>query len=170
MKKIAIVGAGGSGKSTLARELGLILGLPVIHLDALNWKPGWVETPKPEWRNTIEKLVRGDAWIIDGNYGGTMDIRLSAADTIIFLDFPRAICLWRVLKRVSTGLGRTRPDMAPGCPEKFSWDFIKWVWDYPKHTRLTVIERIERYSASKRVHMLQHPAEVRDLILEIGKP
>ena len=124
-KKVAIIGSGGSGKSALAREFGQALDLPVYHLYALFWRPGWVETPRDEWRATIEKLVEQDAWILDGNYGGTIEIRLAAADTIVFLDLPKTLCLWRVLKRTVLGFGRIRPDMAPGCPEKFSWEFLK---------------------------------------------
>jgi adenylate kinase family enzyme len=84
MKRIAIIGSCGAGKSTLARQMGTILGLEVIHLDSFFWKPGWVETPRVEWRSTVENLVKRETWIIDGNYGSTFDIRLEAADTIVF--------------------------------------------------------------------------------------
>ena len=76
----------------MAVRLGEILRLPVIHLDRLHWRPGWVEPPKQEWRRKVEEIVTAERWIIDGNFGGTMDIRLAASDTIVFLDFPRAIC------------------------------------------------------------------------------
>src|ERR1051326_8693301 len=88
-----------SGKSVLATRIAAQTGLPLIHLDALFWKPGWVETPRDEWRRTVEELVEGDAWVMDGNYGGTLDLRLAACDTVLFLDFPPIVCLCRVLKR-----------------------------------------------------------------------
>ena len=98
MKKIVLIGSGGSGKSTLARQLGERLKIKVYHLDALFWKPNWVGVPKDEQTKVQNDLVKKESWIIDGNYGGTMDIRLNAADTIIFLDIPRTICLYRAFK------------------------------------------------------------------------
>lgn len=93
MQRIALIGSPGAGKATLARCLGQALGLPVYHLDALYWKPGWEPTPRAEWRELQLRLVAGDRWLIDGNYGGTMAIRLTAADTVICLDLPRWVCL-----------------------------------------------------------------------------
>ena len=109
MRRVAIIGSGGAGKSRLARQLGEATRLPVIHLDSLFWRPGWTETPKDVWRRTVEDLVKGDEWILDGNFGGTMEIRLAAADTIIFLDFPRVLCTYRAIKRAITYWNRTRP-------------------------------------------------------------
>ena len=93
MRKVLVIGSGGAGKSTLARHLGELLHIDVIHLDALSWHPGWTETPRAEWRKIIEGLLRRDAWIIDGNYSNTLDIRLEECDTVIFLDIARRICL-----------------------------------------------------------------------------
>lgn len=141
-KKVAVIGSPGAGKSTLSRHLGARLGLPVIHLDGAYWHPGWVETPRDEWEQTVRALTLGETWIIDGNYGGTMDIRLAAADTIIYLDFPRRLCAWRVLKRGFQHRGRTRPDMGPGCREKIDWKFVLWVWNYPARSRPDTLQRL----------------------------
>lgn len=159
MKKVLVIGSGGAGKSTFARRLGELLDIEVIHLDALYWHPGWIETPKAAWAERVAELVNRDAWIMDGNYSGTFDIRLKACDTLIFLDMPRLVCLWRVLKRFLSYRNRSRPDMAAGCPEKLSREFILWVWNYPKTRRPKILKWMRENSESKKVVRLRSPAE-----------
>jgi adenylate kinase family enzyme len=160
MKKVLVIGSGGAGKSTLARHLGTLLNLEVIHLDALYWKPGWIETSRAEWRKVTEALLRPDAWIIDGNYANTLDLRLAACDTVIFLDIARPICLWRVLKRAIIYRDRTRPDMAEGCRERLDLGFIRWVWGYKRKTRPRIIEILRKDAQSQKVIWLRSQAEV----------
>src|SRR5437870_13094901 len=131
MKRILVIGSGGAGKSYLARCLGENLGIDVIHLDRLYWQPNWTEPSKEDWRATVEKILGAEEWIIDGNFGGTMEMRIAAADTVIFLDLPRIVCIWRLLKRWMTYRKSSRPDMAMGCDEKIDLDLLKWVWRYP---------------------------------------
>lgn len=90
MQKVMLIGAGGSGKSTLARTLGGLTNIPVYHLDVLHWKPDWTPTPNDEWDQIQNNLVKNDRWIIDGNYGRTIDIRMAEADTVIFLDLRKS--------------------------------------------------------------------------------
>jgi adenylate kinase family enzyme len=168
MRRILIVGSGGSGKSTLARQLGELLRIEVIHLDALHWKPGWVATPESEWRCLLERLVQQDTWIIDGTYGATLELRLAAADTILFLDLPRTLCLWRVLLRGALYAGRHRPDMAPGCPERIQPQFLRWVWRYPTASRPRLLEKLQRYSRGRRIIHLRSSAEVRQFLERIS--
>ena len=167
MKRIAIIGCGGAGKSTLARQLGEILGIEVIHLDALNWKPGWVSTPQDEWHAIERDLVTGDSWIIDGNYGGTMAIRLARADSVIFLDFPTIICLYRAMRRVIRYYGRTRTDMGPGCPEKIDLSYVNWILGFRRQPRARIIGRLEEHCEGKRVIILRRPKEVEAFLREM---
>lgn len=168
MKKILIIGSGGAGKSTLARELGIILNLEVIHLDAFYWNPGWVETPKLEWQSIIQNLILRESWIMDGNYSGTLDIRLPLADTVIFLDFPRLLCLWRVIKRSWQYAGQSRPDMASGCPERLTWQFLKFVWTYPITRRPVILDKLRLLTLNQQVIILRQPKEVREFLQKIS--
>jgi adenylate kinase family enzyme len=127
MQRILIIGPCGSGKSTLARELGPKLGLPVFHMDQLNWKPGWVESSKDEIRERLAAITTTDRWLIDGNYGGTLEQRLERADTVLYLDYPIRLCVARLLRRIWTWRGQTRPDMTEGCPERFDLAFLFYV-------------------------------------------
>ncbi len=167
MKRVLVIGSGGAGKSTFAKRLGARLGIEVIHLDAYYWNPGWIETPKPQWKDIVATLIEKDAWIMDGNYSGTLEPRLEACDTIIFLDLPRLLCLWRVMKRVLKYRGTHRPDMAEGCTERFDWIFTKWIWSYPNRTRLEIIGLLEKHGAGKQVIRLRSRREVESFLSQL---
>ncbi|MGL5836693.1 MAG: DNA topology modulation protein [Waterburya sp.] len=166
-KRIAIIGCCGAGKSTLAKSLGEKLNLPVIHLDTHYWQPGWQETEQNEWLAKQQELIKGDRWIIDGNYGGTMNIRLAKADTVIWLDFNRYVCLWRVLKRYLQYAGNTRPDMAKGCPERFNWEFLQYVWNFSQIHRPRILEKLAKCEDNKQIIILEKPYQVLNLLKQI---
>jgi len=167
MRRVLVIGSGGAGKSTFAVALGRRAGLPVIHLDALYWRPGWVEAPPDEWRATVARAIAGEAWVMDGNYGGTLAERLAAADTAIFLDLPRTLCLARVVLRWLRHAGRTRPDMAPGCPEQLTWEFVRWIWSYPRDRRPDVLRRLAALPPSTQAIVLRSPREVSDFLAAV---
>lgn len=164
-KRILIVGCSGAGKSTLSVKLADKLNLPVLHLDALFWNEGWVPTPKPEFREKLQQALEEPEWIIDGNFNSTMEMRATYADLVIFLDFPNWLCLSRVLKRVWTYKGTTRPDMAEGCSEKVDWEFAKFIWTYSKKKRPGVLGLLERVKAE--VVILKSPREVEEMVRRI---
>lgn len=168
MKKILVIGSGGSGKSTFSVRLGRLLNIEVIHLDVIYWKPGWVETPKPEWRERVAELLKRDTWIIDGNYSGTFDIRFAASDTVIFLDGARSVCLWRVLKRLLLYRTRGRPDMAAGCRERFDPKFIMWVWRYRTRTRPRVLQLLKDNAESRQIVHLRTQSEIERFLANVG--
>jgi adenylate kinase family enzyme len=123
-QRILIIGSPGSGKSTLARAMAAKTGLPLVHLDQLYWSPGWVERDKDVWSAALGEALAGERWIIEGNYGSSLPQRLAAADSVVLLDLPTWLCVWRIVKRVWQHLGRVRPDMAEGCPERYEWGFF----------------------------------------------
>lgn len=144
-KKILILGSGGSGKSTLARNLSKVLNIPVIHMDREFWMPDWTPTEESVWRARQEQWVQNESWIIDGNYWKTLDIRLSQADTVIFLDISRWICIARILKRWYFRHGKNRIDMANGCPEKMDLKFLKTIWNFHKKYKPAIEKQISNY-------------------------
>ena len=170
MKKIAVVGSPGSGKSTFARALHDITHIELIHLDVLFWKPGWVETPRNVWIKTQEELIKIEEWIIDGNYQSTIDIRLNAADTIIFLDMPRFLCIWRVIKRHFMYLGKSRTDMAKDCPEKMSAEYIWEVWNFPNNKRKKLIQKLSPLSKDKQLIWLSSSQQIATFLNDYNDP
>src|SRR5579863_10536322 len=120
MKRVVILGPGASGKSTVARQLSEITGLPVIDLDKVFWQAGLLPTPQDEWAKVQQMLVQKHEWIMDGDLGAydAVEVRLRAADTVIFLDFSVVRCAWRALRR---------------CRERF--DFWFWLLRYRWHSR-----------------------------------
>jgi adenylate kinase family enzyme len=170
VKRVLILGSAGAGKSTLARTLGSILGLPLIHLDAHFWQPGWRESPRDEWKQRVAELVRGDAWIMDGNYSRTLPERLEAADTAILLDIPRVQCLYRVVVRSIRYRGKPREDLNPGCIEQLpDWDFIRWIWWYPRDELPVVVEQLRLNAGAKDVVVLRSSAEIERYVANVER-
>lgn len=145
MRRVLIIGPCGSGKSTLARELAPRMGLPLVHMDQLGWQAGWVETDKTEFRGRVDAAVAQDAWLIEGNYGSVLAPRLERADTVIYLDFPIRLCLWRLIKRIVTHRGRSRPDMPEGCPERFDAAFFWYVMTWNSGPRVRTEAKLADY-------------------------
>lgn len=166
MERIMIIGCGGSGKSTLARQLGEKLKLPVVHLDQLFWRPGWVSISKDEFDRVHEAALAEEKWIMDGNFDRTIPRRLERCDTVIYLDFSRFACLMGVLKRVLTTYGKVRPDMGEGCPERMDLDFLKWVWNFNKNKRERIYGLLKE-AEGVRVIILKNRRMVKKFLSEL---
>ncbi|MEO1517442.1 MAG: hypothetical protein AAFV95_20635 [Bacteroidota bacterium] len=164
MNRIMVIGCGGAGKSTFSRQLHRRTGIPLIHLDQHYWKEGWVESEKEEWTERVAELVSGDNWIMDGNYGGTFDIRMSRATVIVFLDRSSWLCLYRVFRRVFDNYGRSRADMASGCPERFSLSFLHYVASYNFVRRPGVLKRLAECPPSVQTFVLTKESEVQSFL------
>ena len=131
--KTAIIGYSGSGKSTLAKMFAEKYNLPVLYLDTLNFSAGWVQRPREDGAADVLEFLEThpDGWVIDGNYSKWhYERRMEEADKIILLDYNRFFCFFSALGRYFKYKGRTRPDMAEGCDEKFDFEFARWIlWD-----------------------------------------
>ncbi len=149
--RVLVVGSGGAGKSTVSRIIAARTGLPVIHLDAHYWWPGWRPSPVPDWRQRVRELIEQPAWVMDGNFTSTLDLRLPAANTVVFLDLPRWVTVPRALRRGLRWHGRVRPDMAPACPERVTWEFLLWLWRFPRGGRRRLLTAIATAGVQDRV-------------------
>jgi adenylate kinase family enzyme len=167
MKRVLVIGSGGAGKSTLAVRLGEITGIEVIHLDKLYWRAGWVEPSKEEWRETVEGLLNKETWILDGNFGGTMDLRFDACDTVILLDLPSIICIYRVLKRRLKFRNTNRPEMTKGCNEQLDIKFLNWIWNFPNRNRPAILEKLDCFRNEKSILQLRSQREVDDFLANL---
>ncbi len=144
-KKILIVGNCGSGKTTFATRLAKLLELPLIHLDAEFWNPGWEATPREQWIEKVRALCTKDEWIIDGNYGSTLKERFQQADCVIFMDISRPTCFANLVKRRIKYHSTDRPDMPPDCPEILRGDMLRKMWFYPGSERNRVLSYMTRF-------------------------
>jgi adenylate kinase family enzyme len=169
MKRVLVIGSGGAGKTTFATALAAQTGLPLIHLDRIYWRPGWVETPKAEWEAAVREMIAAERWILDGNYGGTLPERLDACDTVIFFDFPRLVCLRQVLARRLRHIGRGRVDLAERCPERLTWSFLVWIWTYPAKRRAGILARLGKLRPDQRAVVLRSRAEVERFLETVGR-
>lgn len=160
MKRILILGCCGAGKSTFSKKLSKKIDVPVIHLDQHYWKPDWVESSKEEWEQKVQELASREEWIIDGNYSGTLDIRLNRADTIIYLDVSTLTCMSRVLRRIRKYKGKTRPDMPTGCNERYDWDFLHYVLVFNLTRRKKLLHKLRAHQHEKTIYIFKNKHEV----------
>ena len=156
MQRVLILGNCGAGKSTLATALAERTGLPLIQLDRHYWQPDWTPTHKSVWEPTVRKLTNRPRWIMDGNYAGTLDLRLPRADTVIFLDYPTTTCLWRISRRIAKYHGRVRPGMPTGCRERFDWPFYRYVATFNLRRRPLLLQKLAAYRADKHICVLKN--------------
>jgi adenylate kinase family enzyme len=168
MNRIAIVGCSGGGKSTLARAVGAALGLPVVHLDALFWKPGWVESDPGPFRAAVDVALAGETWVSDGNFTSVADLSLARADTIVWIDQPIPLCLRRAVWRGLAGLGRTRADLAPGCPEKVDFAFYRYIATWNRLARPRLQRAVDGFGSRARLVRLRSDRAIAAWVDEVS--
>ena len=165
MERVLVIGSPGAGKSTLAAEIARRTGLPLIHLDQHYWRAGWIEPAEAEWQAQVEALAAGPRWVMDGNYGGTLSSRLPRADTVIDLEFPAWRCLVGIVRRALRHRGRVRPDMAEGCPERITWEFVAYTAMFPWRGRRRVDAKLAGFGGT--VRRLRGRADVRAFLASL---
>jgi adenylate kinase family enzyme len=149
MQRVVILGRGASGKSALAVELNKITGLPVIELDKVFWHPGLAATPRDQWMAIQQELVERERWIMDGDLGpyDVVDVRLRAADTVIFLDFSLVRCAWRAIRR---------------SPERA--DFWRWLFAYRRRSRPLLMNAVAAHAPEADFHIFRSPRALKRFV------
>ena len=161
MKRIIVIGCPGSGKSTFSRELNRITDIPLYYLDMMYWNSDRTTVEKSVFIERLADTINKDEWIIDGNYGSTMELRMQACDTVIFLDYPLDVCLDGIRERI----GKERPDM-PWVEYEEDHEFTEFIKSYNSQSRPKVMELLAKYS-NKEIHIFKSRNEADEFLNKI---
>ena len=165
MQRVVVLGPAGAGKTVVANAISHRTGVPVVHLDPIFWGPNWTPAPRDEALRRLGEVVASERWVIDGNFlpewGDPLDERFRRADTVVFLDLSRMVCIARVLWRLVRDRRRRRPDLPAGAREGLDLPLLRWVWSYPNVDRPRVLDLLARLGDDVDVRHLRSPADVR---------
>ena len=161
MKKIIIIGCPGSGKSTFARKLRDVTNLPLYHLDNLYWNTDKTKVDTQIFRGKLFGIMNEEAWIMDGNFTSTLEMRIQACDTVIFMDYPTELCLESVRGRI----GKERPDI-PWIEEKEDEEFMEYIRNFKTNTKLRIVDILDR-CADKNIIVLHSREEAEELLKQL---
>ena len=172
MKRIAVVGPVGAGKSSLAAELGRLLGIRVLHLDTLFWKPGWVPTPADEWEAMQRRELASSTWIADAQYDDILPDWVEEADTVVFLDVSSLVCLWRVGRRRLDrgGSGATPAGTEPGAIHGALRKFLRNQWLYRTKVRRELLAELGRERAGRRIVVVRRSGDADKFLRSVDSP
>lgn len=165
MRKVLVIGCPGAGKSTFARALSASVGLPLFYLDMLWHRPDRNTAGADEFDSRLEELLRGERWIIDGNYLRTLERRLGRCDTVFLLDYPTELCLESVCGRI----GLPREDM-PWVETELDEDFRRWILDFPRDQLPVIYSLLEKYRPGREIHVFRTRAEAEGYLGSLGPP
>ena len=161
MKKIMVIGCPGSGKSTFSKKLNKRTGIPLYHLDMMYWNPDRTTVDKVVFRERLLNTMQKEEWIIDGNYGSTIELRLQVCDTVVFLDYPLDVCLNGIKER----RGKARTDM-PWRENEEDAEFIEFVENYNSQSRPEIMELLGKYS-HKDIYIFKNRIEANEFLNQI---
>ncbi len=157
MDKVIVIGCAGAGKSTFARKLRDLTGLPLYYLDMLWHRPDRTTITREEFDAGLRKIIGTEKWIMDGNYGRTLEMRLKACDTVFLMDFPVEVCLEGVQSRI----GRKREDM-PWTEKEFDEEFRQWILGFPQSDLPEIYSLLNKYKEQKEIIIFKSRKETED--------
>lgn len=170
-RRIVVIGCSGGGKSTLAQKIAAHFKLKYVSFDRdVIWLPGWKERPPGERRALIAAAVEAERWITDGTSTSSFDLRLPRADLVIWVRMPRWLCLWGVISRRFKYAGRSRPDMAAGCPERLEWQFLQYIWTFESVQTPRIIAGLDKHGPDVPVFVVKSRSDARKLLDLAGAP
>ncbi|MBQ8088435.1 MAG: adenylate kinase [Clostridia bacterium] len=160
MKRVIVIGCPGSGKSVFSKRLHSITGIPLTHLDNLYWNADRTIVPREVFLSRLENVMNEDTWIIDGNYGSTMPLRMDKCDTIFFLDYPTEICIAGIMER----RGKSRDDLPwTEAPDEIDESFLSYVRDFRAHSRPEILRLLNAHSGKRVVRFTDRDEATRCL-------
>ena len=166
--KICIIGYSGSGKSTLAKRLGEFYNIPILHLDSVNFLPGWQVRDNNEMNSIVDDFLHNNvSWVIDGNYSKVGTKRFELCDQVIFLNYNRFTCLKGVIQRYKDNKGKTRSDMAEGCDEQLDLKFLWWVFQKGRNHKRR--KKLHSYATNCKNHIIfKNRKQLNKYLTELG--
>ena len=171
MKRVAVVGCPGAGKTTFVRVLAKKTKLPPIHLDTYyhdKTKAYYEASDLDAWVAKANELSAKERWIMDGNFGATFNVRFARADTVIFFDYSRYLCFWRILKRRVKYHSLPRPEMPQDWEEKFDYGFLRYVWNFKSWSRPKLLAALE--GSNVELIIFKKPRDAEAYLKSIKKP
>jgi len=152
LKKIMIFGRPGSGKSTFALKLHYKIKVPLYHLDKYFFEANWIERNYQDFLDDQQAIVNKDGWIIDGNSTKSLEMRWQRAELVLFFNYSKWICLFRVFKRLFSK-NREIDDRADGCGERVRMVLLKYMWGFENRVRAQLEDLKEKYPSAKFVEV-----------------
>ncbi|HEV3478322.1 MAG TPA: hypothetical protein VG144_02605 [Gaiellaceae bacterium] len=172
MERVVVTGPAGAGKSELARRLGDLLGLPVLHLDTLFWKPGWVPTPPEEWEALQRRELAADRWIADAQYDDVLPDWVRDADTVVLVDASPLRCLWRLgRRRLNRAASTSTPSgTKPGAVHRALLKFLRNQWVYRTKVRRELLGELSRARNGRRVVLVRRGSDAAAFLRGVDSP
>ncbi|MFD1413585.1 P-loop NTPase family protein [Oceanobacillus jeddahense] len=158
VNRIIVIGCPGAGKSTLSTQIAQIRNIPLVHLDSIQWIDDDTTASKAAFDTKLNEEIKKDKWIIDGNYARTLELRMKHADWVIWLDFPRSVCLYRIFKRYIKNRGKKSPH---GNPDRLDFSFLRFVWNYKKENNSRIKSLKDKHQGRLRFSHIRSGRELR---------